>query len=86
MDCTRRWLEADQPRLLRMDGEPIAGKALGQDFTEALGVGLILTPDDEVIGIADRPLRARLHLVLIPLIQHIHADRHRTHGCIARPV
>ena len=44
--------ELDQARLLRMEREREGGEPRRQRFAETDGIGLVLEPDDDVVGVA----------------------------------
>lgn len=70
----RRFPERQQSRLLRVNGQAKARKALGQDRHDPLRILGDFTPDNEVIGVAHQETAAfhsGLHFANKPFIQHV---------------
>ena len=67
----RRWTETNEPRLGRVNRQPILAEAFRDDFHDSLGIAFVAIPNREVIRIADQvsmALKARLHLVFEPKV------------------
>src|SRR5690606_30087661 len=70
----RRWLETNETRLLRVDGQAVLREALRNDFHHTTGVSLITKANREVIRIANqkgRSTQTGFDFPLKPQIQHI---------------
>ena len=65
--------EVHEPRLGRMERQPVPRKTFTQNSENTLAVPAVLEGDDKIIRIAHQPAgsHAGLHRVLYPQVQHM---------------
>ena len=66
--------EVDEARLVGMERKLVPSETLAQNAENPLGVEEVLKRHHGIVGVPDKgtsPLKAWLHLVLEPLIQHV---------------